>query len=89
MSSLCFPTSNTSTTIITRDDKLSEIEREFVINYGKECVRNNANVDTTNLHKAYRTKFPQWQRLGRKLKSCWDNYKDGLAYKTFLASLKK
>jgi hypothetical protein len=48
-----------------------------------ECVRNKTNVDTTNLHKAYRTKFPQWQRLGKKLKSCWDNHKDGQAFKTF------
>ena len=69
---------------------LSELEREFVRNYGKQCVTRGKNIDSNSMLKAYKTAFPGYNRDGDILKRYWNNWKkDSPAYKDFIKSLKK
>ena len=69
---------------------LSELEREFVRNYGKQCVTRGKNIDNNCMLKAYRTAFPGYNRDGDILKKYWINWKkDSPAFKDFIKSLSK
>ena len=78
---------NNDIAFTTRNDNLEDVEREFVLNYGKECLKRRIDINQTALWQAYRKEFPQWQREGIKLKNCWTNWKDGRAYQEFKKTL--
>ena len=69
---------------------LSDLEREFVKDYGKKCLMKGKNIDSNCMLKEYKNVFPGYTRDGEILKKCWINWKkDSPAYKDFIKSLKK
>ena len=69
---------------------LSDLERDFVKNYGKKCLTMGKNIDNNCMLKEYRTVFPDFSRDGDILKKCWNNWKkDSPAYKEFINKLNK
>ena len=73
-----------------RVGSLNDLEREFVMNYGKKCVSIGKNIDNYCMLKEYRTVFPDFTRDVDILKKCWINWKkDSPAYRDFVISLKK
>ena len=67
---------------------LSDLEREFVKNYGKKCLTMGKNIDNNCLLKEYKAIFPGFFRDGDMLKKCWNNWKkDSPAYKEFIKKL--
>ena len=73
-----------------RVGNLSDLEREFVKNYGKKCLTMGKNIDNNCMLKEYRTVFPDFSRDGDILKKCWNNWKkDSPAYKEFINKLNK
>lgn len=67
---------------------LSDLEREYVKNYGKKCLIMGKNIDNNCMLKEYRAIFPGFFRDGDILKKCWNNWKkDSPAYKEFIKKL--
>ena len=65
---------------------LSDLERDFVKEYGKRCLVKGKNIDNNCMLKKYKNVFPGYTRDG----DCWINWKkDSPAYKEFINSLKK
>lgn len=69
---------------------LSDLERDFVKDYGKRCLVKGKNIDNNCMLKEYKNIFSGYTRDGEILKKCWINWKkDSPAYKEFINSLKK
>ena len=51
---------------------LSDLEREFVKDYGKKCLMEGKNVDNNCMFKEYRNVFPGYTRDGEILKKMLD-----------------
>lgn len=69
---------------------LDDLERNFVREHGKKCLRLGGNVDNNRMLKEYKSAFPGFSRQGDALKNYWNNWKkDSSAYKEFISSIKK
>ena len=67
-----------------RNDHLDILERTFVQDFGKDCIKHNTNVDSDKLAFSYHKQFPSYRRDAQTLKNCWINYRKTGAHKRIL-----
>ena len=67
-----------------RNDNLDALERLFVQDFGKNCIKHNTTVESDKLALSYHRKFPSYRRDAQTLKNCWINYRRTPAYSRFI-----
>ena len=67
-----------------RNGNLDDLERRFVQDFGKNCIKHNTTVDRDELALSYHKQFPSYRRDAQTLKNCWINYRRTPAFSRFL-----